>query len=131
MLAAVNSRPNGDDGEDGEYDPEEIEKGWLSPPSSFPVEALLQVTEWRGLGLRDRLGEAHHLDIGGDSISIQVYPKASPGKTSGTSTGGGGVFISISAETVAAASKVLVGARSLQVDVSLLEVMHTNPGEKQ
>ncbi|CBJ27777.1 hypothetical protein Esi_0084_0095 [Ectocarpus siliculosus] len=121
MLAAVNSRPNGDDGEDGEYDPEEDEKGWLSPPSSFPVEALLQVTEWRGLGLRDRLGEAHHLDIGGDSISIQVYPKASPGKTSGTSTGGGGVFISIPAETVAAASKVLVGARSLQVDVSLSE----------
>ncbi|CAM9499082.1 unnamed protein product [Ectocarpus sp. 4 AP-2014] len=121
MLAAVNSRPNRDDGEDGEYDPEEVEKGWLSPPSSFPVEALLQVTEWRGLGLRDRLGEAHHLDIGGDSISIQVYPKASPGKSNGTSTGGGGVFISIPVETVAAASKVLVGARSLQVDVSLSE----------
>lgn len=33
---------------------------------------VAQVTEWRGLGLRDRLGEAHHLDIGGDSISIQV-----------------------------------------------------------
>ncbi|CAM9823089.1 unnamed protein product, partial [Ectocarpus fasciculatus] len=121
MLAAVNSRPSGGDGEGGECDPEEIEKGWLSPPSSFPVEALVQVTEWRGLGLRDRIGEAHHLDIGGDSISIQVYPKASPGKTSGTPTGGGGVFISIPAETVAAASKVLVGARSLQVDVSLSE----------
>lgn len=47
MLAAVNSRPSGGDGEDGECDPEEVEKGWLSPPSSFPVEALLQVS--RGL----------------------------------------------------------------------------------
>lgn len=43
MLATVNSRPSGGDGEDGEYDPEEVEKSWLSPPSSFPVEALLQV----------------------------------------------------------------------------------------
>lgn len=56
-------------------------------------------------------------------MAVQVYPKASPGKTSGTSTGGGGVFISIPAETVAETSKVLVGARSLQVDVSLSEVM--------
>ena len=59
--------------------------------------------------------------------SPQVYPRASPGKSRGTASssaaaGVGGVFMSISAETVKRSSKVLVAKRSLQVEVSFSEV---------
>ncbi|CAN0106918.1 unnamed protein product [Scytosiphon promiscuus] len=120
MLLTVNGNNDDDDGE---------EDRWTSPPSSFPVDALLQSTEWLGLGLSNRLGEAKWLDVGGDSISIQVQPRPSPAKQGGGCTpsssrgggGGGGVFVSIPAEAVATSSKVLVSMRSLQVEVSLSE----------
>lgn len=65
--------------------------------------------------------------------SWQVCPRSFPvgtgrgGSSSSSSSSspsqvGAGVFVSISAETVAASGRVLVAARSLQVDVSLSEV---------
>ena len=39
---------------------------------AITVGDFLQVTDWAGLGCEQRLGEVRWLDIGGDSISIQV-----------------------------------------------------------
>ncbi|CAM9519524.1 unnamed protein product, partial [Hapterophycus canaliculatus] len=122
MLSSLNSNNDGDD-----------DDAWASPPSSFPVDALLQQsTEWLGLGLSNRLGEAKWLDVGGDSLSIQVHPRATLANHEGDRTpsssggggGGGGVFVSIPAETVATSGKVLVSLRSLQIDISLSEVRY-------
>lgn len=38
----------------------------------------LQVTDWAGLGCEQRLGDVKWLDVGGDSISIQVRKKRWP-----------------------------------------------------
>ncbi|CAN0215307.1 unnamed protein product [Pylaiella littoralis] len=131
LLASINGSP-GDDEDDS---------SWASPPSSFPVDAVLQATPWLGLGLSEHLGDTAWVDVGGDSISVQVCPRPSlagtgqGGSSSPSSNAGGGVFVSIPAETVAASGKVLVAARSLQVDVLLSEcpalarLARTPPGE--
>eukprot|EP00904_Undaria_pinnatifida_P002267 jgi/Undpi1/12040/HiC_scaffold_4.g01739.m1 len=109
MLATINvgDRDSDDDGYGG-------------PPSSFPVETVYQVTDWTGLGCEQRLGHVKWLDVGGDSISIQVYSKSSWEEDGELSPG---MFVSIPASVVAASSKIMVGTRSMQLDVPFLQAI--------
>lgn len=45
---------------------------------AIAVRLFLQVTDWAGLGCEQRLGDVKWLDVGGDSISIQVRDKRWP-----------------------------------------------------
>eukprot|EP00903_Cladosiphon_okamuranus_P017702 g16301.t1 len=150
MLASLNCSSSSRRSENGnaercvrgedEEEEEEEEDCWVAPPSSFPVEALFQATAWQGLGMSQRIGNGMWVDVNGDNIGIQVYPRASPGKFRGPAAplslpGGSGVFMSVSSETVKRSSKVLVAKRSLQLDVpfsecpTLAKLAHMPPGE--